>query len=292
MYSNMYCEVRCNTLSIYEYLLRNKSQFSTAENMLFRFMFHSTHEYKRKQMKTARAGASAGLHRSWSARMPKFACACVSFVSWVPSTLSPSVCCVCVCIIMCHIIISYVMIYSINIHDVSRYFNRCRVAREVWGCFGKVIWMACVFVRSFVSFFPPSWFCLFACSFVCVFALVHLAATPGYTRTKAWVGSTHLSTRHSARVGGPCDCIYFTCDKADGRSFVALGCFGVAYGFMFIAFGCLKALKYFEWEQSLTIVYHAWTVCSFSALLWDDTQQLSDSHECCKSWSRLKVSCK
>ena len=95
--------------------------------------------------------------------------------------------------------------------------------------------MACVFVRSFVSFFPPSWFCLFACSFVCVFALVCLAATPGYTGTKAWVGSTHLSTRHSARVGGPCDCINFTCDKADGRSFVALGLLMVSCSLLLVA---------------------------------------------------------
>ena len=88
---------------------------------------------------------------------------------------------------------------------------------------------------SFVSFFPPSCLCLFACSFVCVFALVRLAATPGYAGTKAWVGSTHLSTRHSARVGGPCDCINFTCDKADGRSFVALGLLMVSCSLLLVA---------------------------------------------------------
>ena len=48
--------------------------------------------------------------------------------------------CVCVCVILCHnVILISVYIISYDMHDVSRYVHRCRVARVVLGCFGKVI---------------------------------------------------------------------------------------------------------------------------------------------------------
>ena len=73
--------------------------------------------------------------------MPRFACACFAFVSQVPSTCPRRfVLCVCVCVILCHnVILISVYIISYDMHDVSRYVHRCRVARVVLGCFGKVI---------------------------------------------------------------------------------------------------------------------------------------------------------
>ena len=163
MYSNMYCEVRCNT-----YSAQQRTCFSDSCSI----QLTNINESKWKQLEQVPVlvctdlGAPGclnlhalvlPLYRECLRHVPVgLLCVCVS---------------VCVCIIMCPFIISYVMTYSINIHDVSRYFNRCRVAREVWGCFGKVIWMACVlvrYVRSFLSFLLPVFVCLLARLFVCL----------------------------------------------------------------------------------------------------------------------------
>lgn len=174
MYSNMYCEVRCNTLSIcWETRVNSATCFSDSCSI----QLTNINESKWKQLEQVPVLVCTDLGAPGCLNLHAFVLPLYrECLRHVPVGLLCVCECVCVCIIMCHIMISYVMIYSINIHDVSRYFNRCRVAREVWGCFGKVIWMACVFVRSFVSFFPPSWFFLFVCLLICLFVCLRLSA--------------------------------------------------------------------------------------------------------------------